>query len=196
MKEMIRMVFVLSLICGASGLTLASLRDVTEPYVVEQELTYVQGPALSQIFRDIDNNPVRDRKRIETGDGDDVLVFPAKKNGQLTGVAFQSIGKGFGGDLGIMVGFKVGGDNGAELAGIGVTTMKETPGVGSRITEPDFREQFRHHPLEGLALKATGGNIDAVSGATVSSTGTVGAVNQAIKVYHKIKDRIPAAFGS
>ncbi|GAB7022534.1 RnfABCDGE type electron transport complex subunit G [Salidesulfovibrio brasiliensis] len=196
MMEMIRMVLVLSLICGASGFTLATIRDATAQRVEEQELTYVQGPALNQIFSDIDNNPVKDRARIADAQGQEHIVFPARKDGKLVGVAFQSFGKGFGGDLGIMVGFAVdqGGKN--ELAGIGVTTMKETPGVGTRITEGDFRNQFVSHPLDDVALKSGGGDIAAVSGATVSSTGAVAAVNHAIKTFNEIKDKIPSEFGS
>lgn len=196
MMEMIRMVLVLSLICSASGFTLATIRDATSQRVEEQELTFVQGPALQQIFADTDNNPVKDRKRIADSEGQEHIVFPARKGGKLVGVAFQSFGKGFGGDLGIMVGFAFDSDGKSALAGIGVTTMKETPGVGTRITEGDFRNQFVHHPLEGVALKSAGGGIDAVAGATVSSTGAVAAVNHAIKTFNDIKDKIPSTFGS
>lgn len=192
MKEMLRMIFVLSLICGLSGLTLATVRQATSERIEEQVLTYVQGPSIEQIFSDYDNNPVKDRKTFDLPDGP-VTVFPAMKDGKLTGVAFESYGKGYGGPIGIMVGFVT---DGSKLEGIGVTTMKETPGLGSRIVEPDFRDQFTGHATTKIALKKQGGDIAAISGATISSTGTVSAVNDAVKVFNQIKDKLPTAWGS
>ena len=192
MKEMLKMILVLSLICGLSGLTLATIRQATSQRIEEQVLTYVQGPALEQIFPDHDNNPVKDRKTFNLPDGP-ITVFPAIKDGKLTGVAFETFGKGYGGDIGIMVGFVT---DGSTLEGIGVTTMKETPGLGARIVEPDFRDQFKGHSTTQIALKKTGGDISAISGATISSTGTVSAVNKAIKIFSQIKDKLPTAWES
>ena len=53
MGEIIRMIVVLSAICGLSGLTLATLRDATAERIVLQELTFVKGPAIEQVFSDI-----------------------------------------------------------------------------------------------------------------------------------------------
>ena len=192
MKEMIKMILVLSLICGLSGLTLATVRQATAPRIEEQVMTYVQGPALKQIFTDYDNNPVQDRKTFDLPTGP-VTVFPAKKDGKLTGVAFETFGKGYGGPIGIMVGFST---DGSTLEGIGVTTLKETPGLGQRIVEPEFRDQFRNHTTQSVALNKNGGDIAAVSGATISSTGTVTAVNDAIKIFQQIKDKLQATWGS
>jgi electron transport complex protein RnfG len=192
MKEMIKMILVLSLICTLSGLTLATVRQATAPRIEEQVLTYVQGPALNQIFTDYDNNPVQDRKTFDLSSGP-VTVFPAKKDGKLTGVAFETFGKGYGGPIGIMVGFST---DGSKLEGIGVTTLKETPGLGQRIVEPEFRDQFRNHTTKSVALSKNGGDIAAVSGATISSTGTVAAVNDAIKIFQQIKDKLQTTWGS
>jgi len=190
--EMLRMILVLSLICGLSGLTLATVREATSERIEEQVLTYVQGPALEQIFSDYDNNPVKDRKVFDTPDGP-VTVFPAMKGGKLTGVAFETFGKGYGGDIGVMVGFVT---DGTRLEGIGITTLKETPGLGARVVEPDYRDQFKGHTTDSIALKKQGGDITAISGATISSTGTVAAINQAVQIFHSIKEKLPAAWGS
>ena len=101
-----------------------------------------------------------------------------------------SFGTGFGGDIGIMVGFDVTND---KLLGISVTTMKETPGLGTMIAETKFTKQF---PGKGLDIKLTsqGGNIDALSGATVSSTGAVQAVGKATKSYSALKAELLKAW--
>lgn len=192
MKEMIKMVLVLSLICSLSGLTLASVRQATRTRIEEQILTYVQGPALKQIFSEYDNNPVKDRKIFNTPTGP-ITVFPVMRSGKLTGIAFETFGKGYGGDIGVMVGFAT---DGAKLEGIGITTLKETPGLGARVVEPDYRDQFKGHVTDSIALEKKGGSITAISGATISSTGTVAAVNEAVKIFNTIKDKLPDAWGS
>ncbi|WP_207259627.1 RnfABCDGE type electron transport complex subunit G [Desulfovibrio sp. Huiquan2017] len=192
MKEMIKMVLVLSLICGLSGLTLATVRQSTSARIEEQVMTYVQGPALSQIFTGYDNNPIKDRKTFDLPDGP-VTVFPAMKNGKLLGVAFETFGKGFGGPVGIMVGFNI---DGTTLAGIGTTTLKETPGLGMRLVEPEYRDQFRGHTTKSVALTKDGGDIAAIAGATISSTGSVAAVNEAIGIFQQIKDKIHETWAS
>jgi electron transport complex protein RnfG len=192
MKEMIKMVLVLSLICGLSGLTLASVRQATSERIEEQVMTYVQGPSLTQIFADCDNNPVKDRKTFDLPDGP-VTVFPAMKDGKLLGVAFETFGKGYGGPVGIMVGFDT---DGSKLAGIGTTTLKETPGLGMRLVEPEYRDQFRGHSTDSLALSKDGGDITAIAGATISSTGSVAAVNEAIRIFQQIKDKIHTTWAS
>jgi len=192
MREMLRMILVLSLICGLSGLTLASVRQATSERIEEQVLTFVQGPSLEQIFSDYDNNPVKDRKTFDLPSGP-ITVFPALKNGKLTGVAFETFGKGYGGDIGVMVGFDI---DGSKLEGVGITTLKETPGLGARVVEPEYRDQFKGHSTASIALKKQGGDIQAISGATISSTGTVAAVNDAVKIFNQIKDKLPTAWGS
>ncbi|MEF2144985.1 MAG: FMN-binding protein [Desulfovibrionaceae bacterium] len=193
MREIIKMVVVLSLICGLSGLTLASIKQFTSPYIIEQELTFVQGPALQSVFDGFDNDPIKERQSFTVpSTGQSVEVFPARKSGNLLGVAFEAKGQGYGGELGVMVGFTFGPDG---MAGIGITTMKETPGVGSRVAKHGFTGQFRGHGLENLALRSQGGDIDAVSGATISSTAAMEAVGKALQIYSELKDEFIKAFG-
>ncbi|WP_338669442.1 RnfABCDGE type electron transport complex subunit G [Pseudodesulfovibrio methanolicus] len=186
MKEMMKMMLVLSLICGIAGITLAALKEVTAPIIEEQVLTYVQAPAIESVLSGYDNNPIKDRRKFDV-DGRTVTVFPALKDGKLTGVAFETSGKGYGGDIGVMVGFDV---QAMHLTGIGITTLKETPGVGARVAEHGYTTQFKGHPLESMELKKNGGDIEAVAGATISSTGTVSAVRRAIAIFNALKGKL------
>ncbi|MDK2955707.1 MAG: H+/Na+-translocating ferredoxin:NAD+ oxidoreductase subunit [Desulfovibrionales bacterium] len=185
MKEMIKMVVVLSVLCAISGSGLAALKQVTEPIIEEQVLTYVQAPAIESVLTGYDNDPIKDRKKFEY-DGQVVMVFPAIKDGKLIGVALETASKGFGGQINVMVGFDVAA---GALSGIGITTMKETPGIGSRVAESGFTAQFQGHPLKMVELKSKGGDIDAIAGATISSTGTVNAVQNALAIYNSLKDQ-------
>lgn len=185
MGDIIRMIVVLSCICGVSGFALSYLKMTTAPAIEEQVMTYVQGPAIHSVFTNIDNDPIADRKKFSTPDGD-FMVFPGHKDGKLVGVCIEHFGTGFGGDIGIMVGFDIERD---ALMGIGVTTMKETPGLGTLIAAPSFTDQFRGKAMD-TKLKNNGGDIDAVSGATISSNGSIVAIGNAAKVYMALKPEI------
>jgi len=188
MREMIKMIVVLSVICLAAGLLLGTVKQVTLNRIEEQVLICVQGPALKNVLKNFDNNPITERKKFKVDQTDtQVIVFPAISKGCLTGVAIEGFGKGYGGDIGVMVGFDLKKD---ELTGINITTMKETPGVGTSISKDDFTEQFFGHPVSNLALKSQKGDIDAVSGATFSSKGAVAAVQKSVNIYTTIKPEI------
>ena len=189
MIGMLRMVVVLSALCGLSGFALSYLKMVTAPRIEEQVLTYVQGPALARVFAHARNSPIADRRRFALDHGS-VTVFPALRDGRLVGVALEERGKGYGGDIGVMVGFNVTDDS---LAGIGVTTLKETPGLGMRVTEQAFAGQFSGVRAP-VALTAQGGGINGVSGATISSGGVVAAVNRAAQIYSRLKPEILKAW--
>lgn len=190
MKEMIRMMVVLSLICGLSGVTLAALKQATAPIIEEQVLTFVQAPAIGSVLSGYDNNPIRDRKTFEV-DGAPVTVFPAIRDGQLVGVALETSGRGYGGNIGVMVGFDMENDT---LLGIGITTMKETPGLGTRVADHGFTSQFRGRAAGAIGLKKDGGDVEAVAGATISSGGTVAAVRQAVAIFTALKPGLADAW--
>lgn len=185
MIGMLRMVVVLSVLCGLSGFALSYLKMVTAPRIEEQVLTYVQGPALARVFTHTQNSPIADRRKFPLDHGS-ITVFPALRDGKLVGVALEEQGKGYGGEIGVMVGFNVDSDT---LAGIGITTLKETPGLGMRVTEQAFSGQFAGARTP-VALASQGGSIDGVSGATISSGGVVTAVNKAVQVYSQLKPEI------
>ena len=151
MLAIIRMIVVLSSICGLSGFALSYLKISTAPRIEEQVLTYVQGPAILRVFANIDNSPIAERKTF-TLDGAKVTVFPGKKDGKLVAVALEHFGKGFGGDVGVMVGYDVNRDT---LTGIGITTMKETPGLGTRWrTRPSPDSLPANPPTRGSSRRA------------------------------------------
>ena len=183
MKSILQMIVVLSVLCGMAGFCLSYLKMTTAPLIESQTLTFVQGPAILEVFKNAENSPIEDRKSFTLADGRRVNVFPCMEGGKLTGVAVEQFGSGYGGDLGVVVGFRIQEDT---LAGIGITSMKETAGVGTRVKEPSFLKQFPGKALP-VKLRSQGGEIDAISGATVSSNGVIGAVAKAVDVYQELK---------
>lgn len=190
MKEMISSILVLTLICAVSALLLSGVRSSTSQQIENQQLKYVKGPAIKKVLAGSTNDPISDRVKVKMDDGSELDVFVGIIDGKPK-IAFETQGIGFDGPLNLMVGI----DPETEtLLGIGVTTHKETPGVGSRITEEPFEKQFTGLSLnENVSVKADGGVIDAVSGATKSSRGACEAVRHGIELYKNQKDKILAA---
>ena len=79
-----------------------------------------------------------------------------------------------------------------EIIGVGVTTHSETPGLGSRAqSDPSFGAQFKGMSVgEPFKVKTDGGQVDAVSGATITSRGVCGGLNDGITVYNELKSKI------
>ena len=100
------------------------------------------------------------------------------------GYAILSYASGYNGDNKVLVGFN---EDATEITGIVVTSQAETPGLGAKIVEADFRKQFENKSsvvelsaVKGIkAEEALDGQIAAISGATISSTSVVNAVNSA-----------------
>jgi electron transport complex protein RnfG len=188
MREMIKMVVVLTILSSFSGGLLAAIRNNTKARIEYQQLKFVKGPAIRSILQGCSNDPIVDRFKIKDGDVERSF-FVCIADGKPRAVALESFGKGFGGDIGVMVGVNVKEDT---IAGVGVTTHSETPGVGSRVkTEPDFTDQFEGLPLtDGFKVKPDGGQVDALSGATVTSRGVAAALTDAAGIYGRVKPRL------
>ena len=188
MREMIKMVVVLTTLSFFSGGVLAYIRNNTQERIENQVLEFVKGPAIRAIFEGAGNNPVTDRFTLKDGDVERTF-FVGVFDGEPRGVAFETAGKGYGGDVGLMVGIDVK-DN--QLMGVSVTTHGETPGMGAKAkSDPSFAAQFTGLALEQpVAVTQDGGSISANSGATITSRAVSSAATDADKIYQKLKTQI------
>jgi electron transport complex protein RnfG len=188
MREMIKMVVVLTILSFFSGGVLAYIRNNTQERIENQVLEFVKGPAIRAIFEGAGNNPVTDRFTLKDGDVERTF-FVGVFDGEPRGVAFETAGKGYGGDVGLMVGIDVK-DN--QLMGVSVTTHGETPGMGAKAkSDPSFAAQFTGLALEQtVAVTQDGGSISAISGATITSRAVSSAATDADKIYQKLKTQI------
>ena len=188
MREMIKMLIVLTILATLSGGLLAAIRDNTKDRIENQVLEFVKGPAIRSILEGATNDPIADRFQIKDGDVERTF-FVGVIDGEPRAVTFETSGKGFGGDVGLMVGIDTQ-DN--KLMGVGVTTHGETPGMGAKAkTDPSFVAQFKGLPLEG-ALKVTGdgGGINAISGATITSRAVCSAATEASKIFKQLQPQL------
>jgi len=188
MQEMIRMVVVLTILSSVSGGLLASIRNGTLEQKELQQYIFDKAPAINQVLEGKTNDPGKDNFKLTHEDTDFVFYIGKFEDGSKT-VVFESKGAGFSGDVGLMVGVDIETD---KIKGIGVTTHSETPGIGSKAkTDPAFRNQFIDMDLsDEIKVKDDGGNIDALSGATITSKAVCSATSKAGALYQKLKPQI------
>jgi Na+-translocating ferredoxin:NAD+ oxidoreductase subunit G len=188
MRQMIKLFASVLVFSAVSGGLLAGVKSATQERIEYQQIQFVKGPAILKVLKGCTNNPLNDRFKIKDGKVDRTFcvgVFEGKANT----VVFESKGKGYGGELAIVVAVNLETD---KIVGVAVTTHRETPGVGSRTaSDPSFTAQFKGNPIqEPFKVRSEGGKIDAVSGATVSSRGVTGAVVASAEIYMRLKKSV------
>lgn len=140
--------------------------------------------AIKQVVPEFTNNPNEEMYRLPTGDGDSLEIYPAKKDDVIVGFAVNTYTKnGFSGNISLMAGFKPDGT----IISITVLQQKETPGLGTKMTETQFKDQFNDkNPSEfKLKVKKDGGQVDAITAATISSRAFCDAVQRAYNTLQK-----------
>ena len=111
---------------------------------------------------------------------DDYTELPVSDAQAATGVTaawtvVRLTTNGFGGAIDLMVGV----DNENKVTGVAIISHSETASLGAHCTREDFRAQFAGKTGE-LAVTKDGGDIDALTGATVTSRAVTRAVNAAL----------------
>jgi Na+-translocating ferredoxin:NAD+ oxidoreductase subunit G len=185
---MIKMVVVLTVLSVISGGGLKWLEESAKPKIENQEMELVKGPAVREILKDAENNPVDDRFKIQDGE-EERMVFVGVYNGKADTVALETQVAGFADKVGLVVAINTEDDT---LRGIGVTTHKETPGLGGNAkADPSFAAQFKGKSIE-KEIKVTndGGEISALSGATITSRAVCKGAMQAIEDYKNLKPQL------
>lgn len=113
-------------------------------------------------------------------------VYEGLKDGEKVGYCIGVSPNGFGGPIELIVGI----DTQGKITGINIVNHAETPGLGSKSTEPWFKEQYEGKSVDKdiEVIKngtPTDSQIVAISGATITSTAVTTGVNEAIKVYNE-----------
>jgi len=90
----------------------------------------------------------------------------------IAGFAFTLKGKGYGGDINMLAGI----DSNYNVKAISILSNTETPGLGTKIAESSFTDQFKGLGQQDVGLTIDGGKIDAITGATISSKAVADAL--------------------
>jgi Na+-translocating ferredoxin:NAD+ oxidoreductase subunit G len=140
--------------------------------------------AIKKVSPDFDNNPITDAQSM-----DGVTIYPVKKQNETAGFAIKTYtDKGFSGHIELMAGFRSDGT----INNIAILQQKETPGLGTKIADPEFLNQFlgKNPGTFTLKVKKDGGQVDAITAATVSSRAFCDAMQRAYDACSMAADSI------
>jgi electron transport complex protein RnfG len=186
-SSFVNLLLTLTIVTLVAGLSLGYVYQWTKEPIAQAQMAK-QLKAIESVVQGYDNNPVLEKYKVVTPDGKDSLeFFPAKSGEELIGMAIKSkSSKGYSGDIWIMVGFNMNG----EILNIFVIEHKETPGLGSKMTIPSFVNQFLGKNPEQMKLKVKkdGGDVDAITGATISSRAYSQAIQLAFDTFKSSSD--------
>lgn len=178
------MVLVLTGIALFAAVTLASVYTVTkEP--IEQAKIAKQQNAIKEVLPAFDKLGEAETVALP-GKGDYPIYKAYDAAGKFVGAAVESVSKnGFSGEIKIMVGFDVEGN----IVDYSVLEQKETPGLGTKMVDwfkTDKGQQNikgKNPAVNNLKVTKEGGEIDAITAATISSRAFLEAVQDAYAAY-------------
>jgi electron transport complex protein RnfG len=197
MRSTIHLIAALAVACVGSALALSVLHGLTEEPMEEQKRLAIMR-AIQEVLPTFDNDPAQETKTIileddEVGAEDTLTVYLGTLEDHISGVAFQTYGEGYGGFIYIMMGIDLEG----HISGVKILEHQETPGLGARIEEPSFTDQFKNKSLDNsvlvngnLAVKKDGGDLDALTGATISPRGVAQAASAGLKIFARHRQEI------
>ncbi|MDP8263978.1 MAG: RnfABCDGE type electron transport complex subunit G [Candidatus Aceula lacicola] len=183
-SNFINMVLTLFIIALISSSLLGVVYEQTKGPIAKVALEK-KTKAIAEVVPAFDNNPLEDVRNINI-DGEAVTVYLAKKQNKIVGLAIDTFTlKGFSGLIRLMVGILPDGT----INNTVVLKANETPGLGDKIqkSKSDFSDQFNGKNPSNFILKVKqdGGDVDAITAATISSRAFCDAVKRAYKVYLK-----------
>ena len=171
--------FVITVIAGVS---LGFINDITKGPKAQAKLAR-KIDALKDVLPEFNNNPVENVKRIKSDLAkDSIEIYAGFLNENQSGIAVVgSSEKGFSGMVKIMVGFNPDGS----IKNIAVLEQKETPGLGTKMKDEKFIKQFRgkHPSTFNLKVKKDQGDVDALTGATITTRAFGEATQMAYDVF-------------
>lgn len=170
----------LFIVASVAAVALASVYNLTKGPIELVKKKIIED-AISKVLPEFDKI---ERISVIPYDGgtDSLILYNAYKNNEHVGTAVESFtNNGFSGQFKIMIGFLPD----FTIHNTAVLEHKETPGLGDKMdaSKSNFPEQFKGKNPENykLAVKKDGGDVDAITAATITSRGFCDAVDRAYK---------------
>ncbi len=183
-SSFINMVLTLFVVTAVAALALGGVYNVTkEPIALAKRLKIEK--AIGEVLPEFDS--VVETKILPEGGKDSLTFYRTTKNGEVVGTAIRAYTDiGFSGRFWIMVGFV----NGDVISGTSVLEHKETPGLGDKMdkSKAEWSRQFDGKNMNEFKLLVTkdGGDVDAITAATISSRAFCDAAQRA---YDELKNQ-------
>lgn len=180
------MTIALFVITAVAGLALSAVYSVTKEPIAASQKAKINN-AIKMVIPEFES--ITDTVLMPNNGKDSIRIHRLLKGTDTSGVAVQTYtDNGFSGRITLMVGFMPDGS----ISNIEVLEHKETPGLGTKMALPAFKDQFKGLKLsdlqgEKIQVKKDGGQVDAITAATISSRAFCDAVNRAYETNKKLK---------
>ena len=177
-NSILRMIFALTLVGVFSGLTLVFMYKYSIPKI-QVNMNADTNRAIKELFPGAG--------KVEKSEEKGVYKL-SDKTGKALGYAFITAGNGYQGVIKLIVGVD---STIKTMKGIEVLESQETPGLGAEISMPPFKDQFKglilSHPIEYVKNETPNEpyEIEAITGATISSRAVVNILNKGIEDLRK-----------
>lgn len=198
-NTIIKDTIILTLITLVAGGLLGLVYEITKAPIAEQE-EMAKQEAYTAVFEDADSFETC----VEAGDADiaryladngftaqtvNEVMVAKDASGETLGYALNmTTSEGYGGDIVFSMGVRLDGT----LNGISILTLNETAGLGMNADKPDFKDQFQDKNVGSFEVTKTGATADdqinAISGATITSNAVTGGVNAGLCAFDYVKE--------
>ena len=170
----------LFLVCVISSGVLSGVYYFTKPKIenINQQNSWSMSKKMfSSLVSSTDN------LKVKSVNHEGIEVLEVYDGESLVGVNVPSYSdQGYGGRIDLLVGIK-------DCAVVDYEILKdnETPGLGSHAKDPEFRSQFNGKNLTNFnwKVKKDGGDVDAITSATITSRAVTAGVTTALELYSK-----------
>lgn len=192
-KTIIKDALILFVITIIAGILLGFVYEITKGPIEKQNLLLKQE-AYKKVFQDATNfeeskdlsnaisnaRATLDKQGFEKITINEALLAKDSLGALLGYVMSVTTSEGYGGDIKLSVGIKLDGT----VNGIEILSISETAGLGAKAANPEFKDQFSDKKVESFAYTKTGktadNEIDALSGATITTSAVTKAVNAGV----------------
>ena len=165
---MLKLTVTLGAICAVCALLLGLADMVTRDKIAENAMA-AKMDAMQLVLASDEYSPAN-----YTGSDETILsAYKAGDKGYV--IEVDCAASSFSGTLSIMVGVNSDGT----VSGVSIVTTAETSGLGSKASDPAFKDQYVGKGGT-LAVDKDGGEIAAISGATITSRAVTAGVNSAL----------------
>ncbi|MFO8061617.1 MAG: RnfABCDGE type electron transport complex subunit G [bacterium] len=186
MKENIIQVIKLVVICMVAASVLAVVYSVTkEP--IEKAKAEEKIRAVRAVISGYEDGMTMRTDTVTDNDNNEFIIYTViDNNDNVIGRAVASYSEeGYGGTINIMIGI----DRDYRVTGIYALSHKETPGLGSKMDTEEFKGQFTgiSDTDTDISVRKDGGDIDAITSATITSRAVCEAVDTGLKIVREYK---------
>ena len=191
-STLINMLLALFVITAVSGGLLGLVYGFTKDKIAEVDLK--KNQAAIQAVLPLEGKITYKADTLSLTENGVTTTFPCNlaydADGNFRGAAIKTSEGGFGGKIDMMVGFLADGT----IKGTSVLSHSETPGLGANMTGK-FKDQFVDKNPASFKLTVTkdGGDVDAITAATITSRAFSKAVDKAYKAFEANKDKFAPA---